>query len=637
MAEGEEEEDEEAAQRRTHQPWPTCWAFFFLVFFLLFCVEPRRALLSIDAASLLPSNEGTSMATALLAALTPSQFPLQGALVLLGIAFKVEEDADQGFFAGRIPVNALPGLSSPSKARYVYAGAGKICGGRQGFSENHLFLETHLLSSSPQGFRENHLGRSFSFLFFFPLVASCWRSLLRISCRGLFSSSFFWQPEANLVKEIAAVELEIFHLEQHLLSLYRAVFSNYLANGRTQTGERSSELPSALEGISPLRGPRNQGTFGSRLLTCHHPSPWISSGVEDRKGHLETDPAGLEDPSSLLASNRTAIVAAPQIFWVSETPCKLSEEIIRCISAVYASLADPPPPRTDSSPSPASSSSTSSPRFLQVAAETWSAEHPMLKSGCRGPYGGMLEILKISADGSRFASAASMLQNYRALIRQLETTNPREMSREEKLAFWVNVHNALVMHAAYNVGGLSVNAHEIRSSVLGCQPHSPEPKLRALFSRRSQKSTRVRGEHPYAVDQREPLVHFALCTGAYSDPAVRVYTAKNVLRELEAARADFLQSTVSVQRETKLVLPKILLRYAADAAVDPPAVLEMVQAAVAAESRQGAAIRRCCSKESPESCAEYAPYRSKFRYIIHGDLVKEWSEDLGLDDLRASP
>lgn len=114
------------------------------------------------------------------------------------------------------------------------------------------------------------------------------------------------------MKEIAAVELEIFHLEQHLLSLYRAVFNSYLANSRTQAGERSSEVPSALDGIPTLPGPRNQGAFGSRLLTSHHPSPWISSGVEDRKARLEKiDAAGSEDPSSLLASAFTAMSVFP--------------------------------------------------------------------------------------------------------------------------------------------------------------------------------------------------------------------------------------------------------------------------------------------------------------------------------------
>lgn len=34
----------------------------------------------------------------------------------------------------------------------------------------------------------------------------------------------------------------------------------------------------------------------------------------------------------------------------------------------------------------------------------------------------------------------------RSLVRKLEKVDPRKMKREEKLAFWINIHNALVMH-----------------------------------------------------------------------------------------------------------------------------------------------------------------------------------------------
>ena len=35
---------------------------------------------------------------------------------------------------------------------------------------------------------------------------------------------------------------------------------------------------------------------------------------------------------------------------------------------------------------------------------------------------------------------------YRSLICRLEEVDPRMLSHEEKLAFWINIHNALVMH-----------------------------------------------------------------------------------------------------------------------------------------------------------------------------------------------
>lgn len=32
------------------------------------------------------------------------------------------------------------------------------------------------------------------------------------------------------------------------------------------------------------------------------------------------------------------------------------------------------------------------------------------------------------------------------MIKQLESVDPRNLTHQEKLAFWINIHNALVMH-----------------------------------------------------------------------------------------------------------------------------------------------------------------------------------------------
>lgn len=41
---------------------------------------------------------------------------------------------------------------------------------------------------------------------------------------------------------------------------------------------------------------------------------------------------------------------------------------------------------------------------------------------------------------------AHYLSCCRSLISRLEDTDPRKMTHEEKLAFWINIHNSLVMH-----------------------------------------------------------------------------------------------------------------------------------------------------------------------------------------------
>jgi hypothetical protein len=42
---------------------------------------------------------------------------------------------------------------------------------------------------------------------------------------------------------------------------------------------------------------------------------------------------------------------------------------------------------------------------------------------------------------------------YRNLVERLARVNPAELSHNEKLAFWINIYNAMIMHAylAYGV------------------------------------------------------------------------------------------------------------------------------------------------------------------------------------------
>lgn len=47
---------------------------------------------------------------------------------------------------------------------------------------------------------------------------------------------------------------------------------------------------------------------------------------------------------------------------------------------------------------------------------------------------------------SNFLIFSFVLKLCRLLVRNLEKIDPWKMKREEKLAFWINIHNALVMH-----------------------------------------------------------------------------------------------------------------------------------------------------------------------------------------------
>ncbi|KVH87747.1 protein of unknown function DUF547 [Cynara cardunculus var. scolymus] len=128
------------------------------------------------------------------------------------------------------------------------------------------------------------------------------------------------------------------------------------------------------------------------------------------------------------------------------TPCtdggpdRLSEDIVRCISSIYCKLGDPN--QCHQGPSESSASSLSS--CSTVSTGNISDE--------RGPYADMVEVLKIGLDDDGFNYAEKMLKHFRTLIEKLDKIDPGKMKREQKLVFWINLHNALVMHAHLTYG-----------------------------------------------------------------------------------------------------------------------------------------------------------------------------------------
>jgi hypothetical protein len=278
---------------------------------------------------------------------------------------------------------------------------------------------------------------------------------------------------------------------------------------------------------------------------------WFSVKIsQTEKIYLSCFSQGLSRSSSghsSLANFLSASIAE----YVPKISCKLSEDIVRCISAVYCKLASQPSQNladfeTLSTPSFSSSSSTFS---LKHRVDSWSPRcHYNVNTSSdkydslnekSEQYNGMIICPRIYMDAEKFEYASKMLETVRSLIKRLEKIDPTKMAHEEQLCFWINIHNALVMHAfmayglqekrmkntdmilkaAYNVGGLSVNAQIIQNSIIGCQSHRTSVWVRTLFTP-LKKSASGSSIHPYALHPPEPLAHFALSTGAISDPPV---------------------------------------------------------------------------------------------------------------------
>ncbi|KAF7067861.1 hypothetical protein CFC21_073691 [Triticum aestivum] len=344
---------------------------------------------------------------------------------------------------------------------------------------------------------------------------------------------------------------------------------------------------------------------------------------------------------------------------IPETPNNLSEEMVRCMAGVYCKLADPPLVHHGSSSSPTSSFSSTSAISPQYVGDMWSPNYkrettldsrlinPFHVEGLKefsGPYNTMVEIPAICRDNRRLRDVEDLLQTYKLILYRLETVDLRRMTNEEKIAFWVNIHNALLMHAylrygvpqnnlkkssilvkaACKIAGRNINVALIQNLVLGCNTHCPGQWLRTLlYPRMKSKASKAGHEwQAFAVAQPEPLLRFALCSGSHSDPAVRVYTPKRLFQQLEAAKEEFIRATVGVWREHKILLPKLVEAYAKDVKLSSQGLVDMVQRYLPESLR--AAMQRCQQQQGggrSSKIVEWVPYNLNFRYLIARDLA----------------
>ncbi|XP_009381775.3 uncharacterized protein LOC103969861 isoform X1 [Musa acuminata AAA Group] len=197
-----------------------------------------------------------------------------------------------------------------------------------------------------------------------------------------------------------------------------------------------------------------------------------------------------------------------------------------------------------------------------------------------GTYRLAAEVSWMSVGKAELEYASEALKGYRFLVEQLAKVNPACMGGNERLSFWVNVYNALTMHAylaygvprsdiklfslmqkaSYIVGGHSFSAAEIEFVILKMKPPAHRPQLGLLLAVHRFK---ISEEHrKYSIDRLEPLVLFALSSGMYSSPAVRVFTPDNIQDELQNSKKDYIQASIGIGEKGKLLVPTLLHCFA---------------------------------------------------------------------------
>jgi len=151
-------------------------------------------------------------------------------------------------------------------------------------------------------------------------------------------------------------------------------------------------------------------------------------------------------------------------------------------------------------------------------------------------------------------------------------------SREEGIAFWINLYNVIVIHGVialgirdsvkevrnffrrvqYQIGDLFFTADDIEHGILRGNRRPPN----SLFKVLQEKDPRLR----FTIKPVDPRIHFALVCASSSCPPIEIYTPEKLERELTIAGETFLNAGgITIDRERNRVsLSRIFKWYGAD-------------------------------------------------------------------------
>jgi hypothetical protein len=151
-------------------------------------------------------------------------------------------------------------------------------------------------------------------------------------------------------------------------------------------------------------------------------------------------------------------------------------------------------------------------------------------------------------------------------------------SREEKLAFWVNLYNAIVVHGiielgirasvrevphffsrmGYQIGAFFFTPDDMEHGILRANARPPH-RIFPLFGRNDPRRR-------FALQEMDPRVHFALVCGSRSCAPIRFYEGGKMDEQLELAARRFVNSSevVLLPEENKIFLSEIFDWYARD-------------------------------------------------------------------------
>ncbi|GLT89047.1 hypothetical protein SLE2022_070500 [Rubroshorea leprosula] len=459
-----------------------------------------------------------------------------------------------------------------------------------------------------------------------------------------------------LLAELAAVEEEIIWLERKINELKMRLYNEKKENQQWKQTQQQQQH-SLIHGQGYISVPHDDIKQRSRSqnyevirkgkMKSYRRSSIGSSTDILSTSSLESIGESYERSRRLSCRIRNQSHTSKEV--AKEKPNTLSEELLKCLIDIFLELNQAPEDQEGSAIIPKLSLSCMNPKGFMAKtsfnckAPSFPFNHnasnidpygilPDLDGIVRdiGPYKNFIQITSQSLDISRFSECLIALGKLRVLMHKLSTVDLSFLTYKQKLAFWINIYNACIMHAflehglpstqdklltvmnkaALNVGGIVLNALAIEHFILRHPCESTNGPM-------DEKEMLLR--HAYGLGYPEPNVTFALCRGSWSSPALRVYTSDEVVNELGRARVEYLQASVGVTNKRKIIVPKLLQWHMQDFADDMESLLEWIYSQLPRSGSLKTLIMECLNREtkSPvKKIVEVQPYEFEFRYLL---------------------
>ncbi|CAA3014886.1 uncharacterized protein LOC111372828 [Olea europaea var. sylvestris] len=257
-----------------------------------------------------------------------------------------------------------------------------------------------------------------------------------------------------------------------------------------------------------------------------------------------------------------------------------------------------------------------------------------------GPYKNLVRFTSSSMDPKCIQNSNSvpLFQKLKVLMNGLQKVDLRFLSHQQKLAFWINMYNASIMHgflqygipssstpeklfklihkATLNIAGNIINAQAIEHFIL----RKLEPSLLKQITGKGEKDNKeaIVGEL-YGLQSPDPNVIFALCCGTRSSPAVKIYTAEGVVGELERSKLEYLQASIVVTSTKRIALPELLLGNMQDFSRDVDSLMEWVCEQLPTSGSLRKSIVDCfrgLHGGKASGIVEKIPYEYEFQYLL---------------------